>query len=534
MSRRKQYMPPDQQHTGQRFILLIVLFYLAVGCLWVMTADQLLGLFVANPDSATDLHRLRDLLFFLLSGGLLWWLLGRHERQRQKTAVELQRIACTDPVTGLFNLEGWRREAWTLLGDPKEGGKGRRALVAWIDLDRFRMVTRTLGHDTGERLLKEIAERFSRCLAETDLLGRAQGDEFVLLTATVGNRGVAASLAQRILASLQQPFPLREQGLHLSASIGLAMVPEDGGEIEALLRHADSAKSRAKQLGGNRFEFFTPAMERDSLQQLSMENRLHQAVRNNQLDIRFQPLQRLADGALDGFEVLTCWRESGEQQISAAEFIPLAEETGLIEPLGAWVLEQACRTAKSWQEDGFCPQTIAVNISARQLLRKNLVSLVDGILRQTGLSPEWLVLELTETALLQDMDQAVMTLQQLQKMGAKLVVDDFGTGYSSLSYLQRLPVSALKIDQSFVAGLPQDKDSSALTRTMIAMGHALGLGVVAEGVERQEQADLLRTQGCDRIQGYLYHPPLNREDCRQLLQPSIRPAQPPVGRSIDG
>ncbi|RMF42261.1 MAG: GGDEF domain-containing protein, partial [Deltaproteobacteria bacterium] len=326
-----------------------------------------------------------------------------------------------------------------------------------------------------------------------------------------------ADVASEVLRSLKEPFPFVEHGLHLSASIGIAIWPADGHDGMALLKSADIARSRAKEVGGNCYQFFASTMGESYLQSLVLENRLHRALEKGELGVRYQPLLDLHSGAIAGAEALICWQSQDGEAVSPAHFIPLAEETGLIEPIGEWVLHQTCSQNAAWQQRQLPPIRVAVNVSARQFHRSDFTDVVAKTLQQTGLAPRWLALEVTETALMRDIEQARATLATLKRLGVSIVIDDFGTGHSSLSYLKQLPVDVLKIDQSFVEGVPRSSEDSALTGAIIAMGHALGLGIVAEGVERLEQKEFLHQKGCDRIQGYLYHPPLRPEQLATLL-----------------
>lgn len=348
-------------------------------------------------------------------------------------------------------------------------------------------------------------------------MARFGGDEFAVLIPKVDNSEMAAKAAEAILQCLKEPFPFVEHGLHLSGSLGIAIYPHDGQDAPTLLKNADVARNRAKEMGGNGFQFYYPAMNEMFLQSLLMENRLHSALEKNELNLRYQPLLSLHTGTVKGIEALVCWKFPGGETVSPERFIPLAEETGLIEPIGEWVLETACTQNVLWQEQGLPPQRMAVNVSVRQFYGEDFLDVVTRVLERTGLESRWLALEVTESVLMQDVEQTRTILSRLKALGVKVVIDDFGTGYSSLSYLKRFPVDTLKIDQSFVEGIPRNTDDSTLTGAIIAMGHALGLEVVAEGVERLEQRDFLKEKGCDRIQGFLFHPPLTARECGGLL-----------------
>ncbi len=500
---------------GLRVELRIILYYLALGGAWAFCSDPLLSLLVSDPQLREALHPLRDLFFFLLTGGFLYWVLGRYLAVLRQGDRHLYRAAYHDSLTGLANQQQFQNALERSVLE--SAGKGNKIAIMLIDLDRFRTVVRTLGHSMGNQLLKAIALRLQDCLDQKALLSRFSGDEFAILLPTVVHSDQVAAGATRLLDCLKEPFPFVEHGLHLSGSLGIAIYPHDGHDAATLLKNAEVARSRAKEMGGNGYQFYYPAMNELFLQSLVLENRLHSALEKNELGVRYQPLLHLKRKQICGLEALICWKYPGGESISPERFIPLAEETGLIEPIGEWVLTTACRQNQSWQEKGLPPQRMAVNVSVRQFFKPDFLQMLRRVLEKTGLSPEWLALELTESVLMQDIEQTHRILAELKMLGVKIVIDDFGTGYSSLSYLKRFPVDSLKIDQSFVEGIPRDHGDTALTGAIIAMGHALGLEVIAEGVERLEQHKFLRERGCDRIQGFLFQPPLTADDCTGLL-----------------
>lgn len=499
---------------GQRVGLRIIIYYLLLGAFWAFCSDPLMVVLVSDSELRELLHPLRDILFFLFTGAFLYLLLGQYLTALRKGDEHLRQAAYHDSLTGLANQRAFQEALEEQVG---KASLQNRLAILFLDLDRFRSITRTLGHETGNRLLQEIASRLKSCLCEGALLSRFGGDEFAILIPQVENSEMAAQAAKAILRCLKEPFPFVEHGLHLSGSLGIAVGPHDGQDASTLLKNADVARNRAKEMGGNGFQFYYPAMNELFLQSLLMENRLHSALEKNELNLRYQPLQSLHDGTIKGVEALVCWKFPGGETVSPERFIPLAEETGLIEPIGEWVLETACNQNMLWQKQGLPPQRIAVNVSVRQFYRDDFLEIVTRVLRRTGLDSRWLALEVTESVLMQDVEQTRNILVRLKELGVTVVIDDFGTGYSSLSYLKRFPVDTLKIDQSFVEGIPRNTEDSALTGAIIAMGHALGLEVVAEGVERLEQRDFLQQRGCDRIQGFLFHPPLTAKECGGLL-----------------
>jgi len=500
---------------GVRIERRIILYYLLLGAAWAFCSDPLLKVLIGDPILREAIHPIRDISFFLLTGVFLYLVLGRYLAALRQGDRQLQQAAYHDNLTGLANQLQFQNSLEKAVGE--FAGKDRKAAILLLDLDRFRTVVRTLGHNMGNLLLKEIAVRLQNCLEGDALLARFSGDEFAVLLPTIEHSDQVAEIADSLLECLKQPFPFVEHGLHLSGSIGIAIFPHDGNDAATLLKNAEVARSRAKEMGGNGVQFYYPAMNELFLQSLVLENRLHTALEKNELGVRYQPLLQLHRRQISGLEALVCWKYPGGESISPERFIPLAEETGLIEPIGEWVLNMACSQNSHWQKNGLPPQRIAVNVSVRQFFQPGFLDMLRRVLEQTGLAAEWLALELTESVLMQDVEQTRDMLAALKQLGVKIVIDDFGTGYSSLSYLKRFPVDALKIDRSFIEGIPRDHGDTALTGAIIAMGHALGLEVIAEGVERLEQYQFLKDRGCDRIQGFLFQPPLTADECTGLL-----------------
>lgn len=500
---------------GVRVEVHIILYYLVLGGAWAFCSDPLLNLFVENPQLREFLHPFRDIFFFLATGLFLYLVLGKYLQAMRQGDRQLYLAAYHDNLTGLANQQQFQEVLDRTL-EETAAGRGKTAILL-LDLDRFRTVVRTLGHNMGNMLLKEIALRLQECLEQDALLSRFSGDEFAVLLPSVEHSDQVATISEALLECLKKPFPFVEHGLHLSGSVGVAIYPHDGQDSATLLKNAEVARSRAKEMGGNGFQFYYPAMNELFLQSLVLENRLHLALEKNELGVRYQPLLHLRRKKISGLEALVCWKYPGGESISPERFIPLAEETGLIEPIGEWVLTTACRQNHLWQQRGLPPQRVAVNVSVRQFFQPGFLEMLRRVLGKTELQPEWLALELTESVLMQDVEQTRKLLASLKELGVKVVIDDFGTGYSSLSYLKRFPVDALKIDRSFIEGVPRDHGDTALTGAIIAMGHALGLEVIAEGVERLEQHHFLKDKGCDRIQGFLFQPPLTPEECTGLL-----------------
>ncbi|MDO8413110.1 MAG: EAL domain-containing protein, partial [Gallionellaceae bacterium] len=391
----------------------------------------------------------------------------------------------------------------------------RLAAVLFLDIDRFKLINDTLGHGTADLMLKAVGERLVECVRDGDTVARLGGDEFTVLLIDVAAMEDISAVAQKILDSIAQPYELDGQQFYITTSIGICVYPPDGTDAATLLKNADSAMYAAKDREGNNYQFYSEDMGTQSSGRLAMENALHHALERGEFMLYYQPLMDFTSGNMAGVEVLLRWNRDGEI-VSPAEFIPLAEETGLIVPIGEWVLRTACTQNKAWQDQGFPPMRVAVNLSGRQLQLPHLKDTIAGILQETGLQPCYLELELTES-MMQSL-QATGTLRALKELGVRLAIDDFGTGYSSLSHLQRYPLHKLKIDQSFMRNLPADQNNVAIVTAIVAMAQSLNLKVTAEGVETAEQLAFLRTLACDELQGYLFSRPLPLAELTKLLK----------------
>lgn len=438
----------------------------------------------------------------------------------KRSEEELNRLAYHDPLTGLPNrLLLLDRISHAIRRATRSGG---RFALLFIDLDRFKTINDNLGHQVGDELLKAVADRIRKRLRAEDTLSRLGGDEFILLMEDIPNEQQAALLARDLLALLSQPHHISGHDLFLSASIGISLHPEDGGDAETLIKHADTAMYRAKQGGRNSYQFYTRDQSVAAFQRFSLEAALHRALERGEFELHYQPQMVLASGRVTAMEALLRWRHPDLGLIPPDQFIPLAEETGLILPIGEWILETACREALRCKQ--LCGEqlSVAVNLSPLELLRGDPVNRVRRVLEATGLPPRFLELEITESSAMRRGEESIAMLNELNQLGVRLAIDDFGSGYSNLGYLKQLPVSTLKIDRVFVRDLPEDNEDAAITRAIIALGHSLNLSVLAEGVETRAQQDFLKQLGCDMQQGYLLARPLPFEEAARLIRKTNR------------
>jgi diguanylate cyclase (GGDEF)-like protein len=450
----------------------------------------------------------------------------RDVTERKRLEDQLQHQAFHDPLTGLANRALFADRVTHALARSGRHPSDQLA-VLFLDLDDFKVVNDSLGHAAGDELLTAVAERLRACLRLQDTAARLGGDEFGVLVEET-EPASAGAVAERILGALRHPFTLDQRQVFAEASIGIALGAarqdgHDGQSAEELLRNADAAMYTAKSRGKGRFEFYEARMHATALQRLELRAELEASLAAGDFRVFYQPIVELVSGEIAGFEALVRWAQKDGHLALPAEFVPLAEETGLIVPLGAWVLEEACRQAVGWRNVPNAPSTISVNVSPRQLQDPEFARTVAGAIERTGLVPGELVLELTESALLGEGEATTATIAALKELGVRVSLDDFGTGYSSLSHLRRFPIDVLKIDRSFVAGIDgNDVGERALVRSIVRLAHSLNLEVVAEGVERQSQVQPLRGLGVHFGQGYLFSRPVDAREASRLLRDGER------------
>lgn len=441
--------------------------------------------------------------------------------QRKEDEQRIERLAYFDNLTGLPNRILMRDRLCQMVARAKRGDS--QIGLFFLDLDHFKRINDTLGHDTGDQLLKVVSERLHAVLRNCDTICRQGGDEFVVLVDDVKDRDNAATIACKILEAMTRPIILKGKEIYTSTSIGIGMFPEDGDDPDTLLKNADTAMYQAKEKGRNTYRFYSSEMNSKALEQLLLANDLRKALERQEFYLEFQPQIDLRHGQMTGVEALLRWQHADLGKISPGQFIPLAEETGLILSIGTWVLENACQQTKLIQQQCGIPLRVAVNLSAKQFQDPTLVSSIKDILTKTALRAEFLELEITESILMENVENALRVLRQLKKMGVKLAIDDFGTGYSSLSYLRHFPIDRLKVDKSFIQRIATHSDDAAITKAIIVMGHIIGIKIVAEGVEQKDELTFLQENKCDEVQGFYFSRPVSPETLieRILNQPSF-------------
>lgn len=449
--------------------------------------------------------------------------------ERKQSEARLAYLAQYDQLTGLPNRALFRDR----LNRAVEHASRTKKLAAliFLDLDHFKDINDTLGHDAGDDLLVKVADRLKKCIRAEDTIARLGGDEFTIILGDIEHREEASIVAQKILDAMSHNFTLNESEVFVTTSLGISTYPSCGTDPETMIKNSDMALYSAKAKGRSNYQFYEAEMNAIVLERMTMINSLRLAVQREEFVLYYQPQLCAKSNEVIGIEALIRWQHPELGIILPTKFIPLLEETGLIEPVGEWVLRTACQQNQAWINAGLPPLPISVNVSPRQLRQNHLVSTVSEILEEVGLNPRYLQLEVTESALVENIDMTTITLQALHATGVKLAIDDFGVGYSSLTYLKQFPINTLKLDRSFIEGIATNNDDAAIVEAVIGLGHSLRLKVVAEGVETESQLSFLRDRGCDEVQGYIYSYPLSSKDCEQWLQVEMSKMTNHVARS---
>ena len=442
-------------------------------------------------------------------------LTSRDVSERKKAQERAQYVSQHDVLTGLPNRLLMQDRLHQAITQARRNG-GLVALM-FIDLDRFKLVNDSFGHVIGDALLKQVAARLTHCLRDTDTVARLGGDEFTIMLPDAASAQVVGEVAQRVLSDFTQPFNDGEQEMYVSASIGISLFPRDGASSDELVKHADTAMYSAKDSGRNNYRYFTEDLNHEVREKVMLESGLRRAIERGELRLHYQPKIDLATNRVIGAESLVRWQHPTRGLIPPSKFIRVAEESGLIVPLGEWVLRAACEQVRAWQREGFDIQ-VAINVSARQFQQRNLADVVMGIMQDCGVDPQFVEIELTESAIMNDAEMSISTLERMKSRGIAISIDDFGTGYSSLSYLKRLPLDILKIDQSFVRDITTDHNDAAIVRAIIGLARSLNIKVIAEGVEDDNQLSFLNAYGCNYGQGYLFGRPLIPESLIELVK----------------
>jgi diguanylate cyclase (GGDEF)-like protein len=435
--------------------------------------------------------------------------------QRKRAEERIRHLAYHDALTDLPNRSLLEDRLTTALAQAHR--KSRMLALLYLDLDRFKRVNDTLGHSLGDHILQSVAERLTSIVREADTVARVGGDEFTILLPEISQAQDAIDVADRILRELRRPVMVDHRELPATTSMGIAFYPDDAEEADTLLRNADIAMYRAKEQGRDNYQLYTAAMNARIAERFAVENDLRRALDRNEFVVYYQPQVDLSSQQIVGVEALVRWEHPTRGLMLPADFIPVAEESGLIVPLGEWVLRTACAQAKAWQEAGLPPIRLAVNLSGRQFQQRNLSEMVERALNETSLEPRYLQLEITETVVMHDMDFTIATLNNLKAMGIQIAIDDFGCGHSSLNYLKRLPIDDVKIDRSFVHDLATDPSDAAIVGSVVAMTRELNLNVVAEGVETEEQLAFLKERQCDVVQGFLFSRPVPPDAVEKII-----------------
>jgi diguanylate cyclase (GGDEF)-like protein len=442
-------------------------------------------------------------------------LVQRKTLELEEKARSLEHLANHDLLTGLPNRKLFFDRLKQALR--RVSRSGELLAVLYIDLDQFKQINDSFGHGMGDEVLKEVTKRLRTAVREQDTIARLGGDEFAVVMETLKEPESTMHCVKRLQEALREPLSVQQVQFSISISIGISLYPQDGQDAHTLLRNADTAMFKAKEAGRSTFQYYVEEMTRTAIERSQMEADMRKALRENQFQVCYQPQISLTTGKVVGFEALARWYHPEHGQVPPSQFIPLAEDTGLILALGEWVMRTACRQFAQWRKEGMDTGLVSVNISALQLRGYALLDVVRDVVRETGFQTSWLELELTESFIMSQAQQAISVMTELRGLGVSLAVDDFGTGYSSLAYLKQLPLSKLKIDRSFIMGIPEDENDVAIVRAIIALGKTLNLQIIAEGVESKDQEEMLRRERCDQVQGYYYARALEPDEAREFL-----------------
>ncbi len=438
---------------------------------------------------------------------------------RKRTEEVFQRLAHYDTLTGLPNRVLFQDRLQQAIIQAKR--KKYFVALLFLDLDRFKNINDSLGHLAGDFLLTEVSKRLTNCIRSMDTVARLGGDEFTIILTEITNSQGVTSVANKIIESFKEPFLLNNQEMIITTSIGITLYPNDGQDMEVLLKNADLAMYHAKSIGKNNYQFFSADMNIELIEQIDLELNLRRALEKKEFILHYQPQISLKTGKIIGVEALLRWQPSKFGLVPPGKFIPLAEETGLIIPIGEWVLKESFEQQVRWSKMGFQDIRVAVNLSAKQFMQRNLLESISNTINETNVNPSYIEIEITESAIMNDIDQGIKLLYQFKDMGFKLALDDFGTGYSSLSYLKKFPLDTLKIDQSFIRDMENDQQNSAIVAAIISLGQNLNLKILAEGVEKEDQIHFLRKHHCEEVQGYYFSKPIDQESLTSLLQKEI-------------
>ena len=466
-----------------------------------------------SPRYLTYLTPINFLLQFLLGVAMVIWLLEEERRRVLAASARAEHLAYHDSLTDLPNRNLLVQNVAAALHRAERRPEGRSA-VLFLDLDRFKVINDSLGHSYGDEILRSITERLRRNLLETETVARMGGDGFAVLLPVVSSEWKIAQMAEKLLGLIRRPFAVQGTELYVTTSVGISRFPDDGSDPDELIKKAEIAMYHAKEHGGDQYQVYAPTMDANALERLALENDLRKALVHGELVLFYQPVLDARTGMIEGVEALLRWQHPERGLMGPAEFLWLAEVTGMSNAVDLWVLKTACREISEWHKDG-ADVRVAVNLSARPFQRPDLLDRIKEVLAESGLPASMLQLEITETLAMQNAEASQSVLRGLKELGIKIAIDDFGTGYSSLSYLTTLPIDILKVDRSFVSGLGTDRGSGEITAAVISLAHSLKLDVVAEGVENETQLEILRSQGCNKVQGYLFSPPIPASRCRE-------------------